>query len=239
MSKPERIALPVQAFAASKKRSGLQWGVAALVMLALTAGIVSLRYDVTVNARQDIVQGEMIDTQGRVITSLSRDSQRLRGELVKRGVNPNTIAPAPEKRLTQAPGATGTAGLNGVSISRVAITADGQLQVFYSDGSSQTVGNIVGATGATGAAGRQGPQGDSIRGISGVGGTNGVNGVDSIVPGPAGPVGPVGPASVIPGPSGPACPSGFTFSRQLLITEVGARTVMLCVLSSPLPLPSP
>jgi len=175
--------------AVAKKHSGLAWIIAALMMALLTAGLLWTRADVAGNERADAGQEQ-------VITSLSRDSQLLREALSQKGVDPNTVAPAPEKRVDAIPPTPGAAG---VSVIRTAILPGGQLQVFYSDHSSQVVGQVVGAGGKPGpgpsvaqvAAGvsgyltvhppARGPAGaDSV-----VPGLNGTNGLDSVVPGPA------------------------------------------------------
>ncbi len=142
MNEPEDVDPAVQTIVTGKKRSGLAWLAAAFVFALMTAGFLWVRSELNTNQDQDL-------EQGKVITSLSRDSQRLRGELARRGVNPDTIAPAPEKRVDAAPGTPGAPGLAGVGIVRTA-RSGGQLQVFYSDGTSQVVGSIVGPGGKPG-----------------------------------------------------------------------------------------
>lgn len=119
--------------AARKRRSGIAWVAAGLIFAVLIAGLLKVQADVGA-----IQVGSIY--QGKVIVSLSRDSQKLREALSTQGVNPDTIAPAPEKRVATIPG---TPGAPGVGITRVGLKGD-QLQVFYSDGTSQSVGPITG-----------------------------------------------------------------------------------------------
>lgn len=172
--------------AVAKKRSGLAWIIAALMIALLTAGLLWTRADVASNERADAGQEQ-------VITSLSRDSQKLREALTKKGVDPNTVAPAPEKRVDAIPAPAPEAGAAGVSVIRTAILPGGQLQVFYSDHSSQVLDWNAGpgaslAQVAAGVAGylvahppARGPAGPA----SIIPGLNGTNGLNSTVPGPA------------------------------------------------------
>lgn len=184
--------------AARKQRSGIAWVAAGLVFALLIVGLLKVQSDVAA------IEVAGVD-QGKVITSLSRDSQKLREALSTRGVNPDTIAPAPEKRVATIPG---TPGAPGVGIARVGLTG-GQLQVFYSDGTSQSVGPITGPPGPSGRPGRpgvsvkgpKGDRGDVGTGIQGVPGSS-IKG-DTGPPGPDGPPGPAGADSTVPGPTGP------------------------------------
>ena len=231
----------VQAVANGKKQSGVQWLTAAILIAAMCLALVWVRTDMNANQLEDI-------RQSFVITTLSQDSQRLRDELTKKGINPDTIAPSPEKRTTGTNQTPGPQGKAGVGIARAAVT-NGHLVVFYTDGSSQSVGVVVGPAGAsiTGAPGIKGDKGASVTGAPGIpglsitgadgkGGAPGVDGKNGVDGAPGAPGAP-GPASIIPGPAGPIGPEGpvcaVGFKPALLTFTTTARineTLTVCAI---------
>lgn len=131
-------------------------------------------------------------------SKLVQDSLALRKELVKKGVNPNTIAPPPETRLVAGPAGVNGRGLSGASVS------GSSLILFYSDGTSQVVGNV------------RGPAGVGLRGAVVSGGdlilsfTDGSTTNLGTVTGPVGATGPPGPQGIqgLPGVQGDVGPKG-------------------------------
>ena len=216
MREPENMTPETRLEANRRKLAGLQWGAAALVMVLLTAGIVWVRLDVNDNQRD-------IFKQDGVISSLSADSLKLRAELAKRGVDPNTVAPDPSKRTNgQVPtGPQGAQGPPGTSIQ-----------------GPQGVGGPPGV----GASGAQGPPGVSIQGDQGVQGapgegTKGAQGDPGVGvkgdrgdPGLPGDPGAVGLTGAV-GAAGPTCPLGYAplVTRMQILNGTVIR-VSVCAL---------
>ena len=78
-------------------------------------------------------------------------------------------------------GAQGPAGADGVGITDVQITEDGELQITYTDGTTVLLGEIVGPKGDTGAAGKDGVNGnDGAKGDKGDKGDPGEPGASGV-----------------------------------------------------------
>lgn len=183
MRHPDTVAPAVQAVANGKKNSGLQWLAVAILIAFLTIGFVRVSSDLDANQREDF-------EQGIVIASLSQDSQRLREELAKKGIDPNTIAPSPEKRtndplrITGPTGETGPMGAQGP----MGLTGARGLTGLKGDkgGNTQGIQGIPGQSiqGDRGTQGDKGDKGDV--GDAGTPGAPGAPGAASIVAGPIG-----------------------------------------------------
>ena len=78
-------------------------------------------------------------------------------------------------------GAQGPAGADGVGITDVQITEDGELQITYTDGTTVLLGEVVGPKGDTGAAGKDGVNGnDGAKGDKGDKGDPGEPGASGV-----------------------------------------------------------
>ena len=78
-------------------------------------------------------------------------------------------------------GAQGPAGADGVGITDVQITQDGELQITYTDGTTVLLGEVVGPKGDTGAAGKDGVNGnDGAKGDKGDKGDPGEPGASGV-----------------------------------------------------------
>lgn len=78
-------------------------------------------------------------------------------------------------------GAQGPAGADGVGITDVQITEDGELQITYTDGTTVLLGEVVGPKGDTGAAGKDGVNGnDGAKGDKGDKGDPGEPGTSGV-----------------------------------------------------------
>ena len=215
MSHPEDVAPAVQAIANGKKNSGLQWLAVAILIAFLTVGFLRVSSDLEENQREDI--GRSV-----IIATLSQDSERLRDELVRKGIDPNTIAPSPEKRTNEPTqmsgpsGPTGPTGPQGMPGTRGLTGLKGDR-----GGSVQGIQGMPGQ-GIQGDQGIQGTQGAD--GAPGAPGADGAPGAVSVVPGPIG----------LTGPAGPVCPTGFT-PTQLVVTTVTRinETINVCALPRP------
>lgn len=153
------------------------------------------------------------------IVALAQDSRQLRNELLRRGVNPNSIAPAPETRTEDIPPlAEAVPGPPGIPGSR----------------------GVPGAPGAPGVDGEPGPPGQSVTGPAGPQGLPG----ETVVgpqgpPGPAGQDGQDGQDSTVPGPKGdqgdpgPACPNGTQPQTYEVVTTGGPVPILACPASAP------
>lgn len=191
---------------AGKRRSALMWVAALLVFVLLFVGLLKVQSDVATNERDDV-------DQGKVLVALLQDSQRLRAALADRGVNPNSVAPAPEKRLKSIPGLPGGVGAPGIQ----GVPGRPGASVKGAQGVKGDKGDVgTGKQGEPGAS-IKGDPGDSIAGPAGPAGADGAPGApgapgaDSTVPGPDGPAGP-------PGAVGQP-PASWTF------TDANGRTV--------------
>ena len=72
-------------------------------------------------------------------------------------------------------GAAGADGKDGIGVTKTEINEEGRLVVYYSDGSSDTLGVVVGEDGQDGAQGEKGDKGD--KGDAGAAGADGEDGV--------------------------------------------------------------
>lgn len=70
------------------------------------------------------------------------------------------------RTLAGKPGADGAAGPEGRGVRASTITAEGRLQITYTDGATVDLGVVVGTTGAAGATGATGPDGRGITGTA-------------------------------------------------------------------------
>lgn len=77
-----------------------------------------------------------------------------------------------------ADGKDGVDGTDGIGIEKSEINADGELVITYTDGTSETLGVVVGADGKNGVDGKDGTNGTN--GKDGIDGINGVDGEDGI-----------------------------------------------------------
>lgn len=148
----ERVGQALEQIADGRRRQGYSQLVTAAALALLVIGVVVVRSEA--QRTQDTVVTLQADNtqQDTALGNLTQDSLRLREELAKRGVDPNTVAPPPETRLAD-PGKTGPTGPPGRAIVLTLISG-GRLQVYYSDGTKDDVGTVVGDAGrsVTGAA---------------------------------------------------------------------------------------
>ncbi len=186
----------------------VQWfAVAAALLLMLGIGIWAktdadnkadaLEHRAQILAAANSKQDAKIDSLQGSTSQLAQDSIALRKELEKKGVNPNTIAPPPEVRLVGPAGQDGR-GLTGATVS------NGNLVLFYSDGSSQLVGNVRGPAGV-GITAASVDEGKLTLDFS-----DGTSSNLGTVVGPVGATGPPGPQGIqgLPGIEGDVGPKG-------------------------------
>jgi len=221
-----------------------------VVVLSLIAlgGLALFLYDQ--NQMQDraihSLQTESVK-KGDAIDALSNDSKKLRDKLAKEGVNPNTIAPPPEKRTNEVPEPT---VVNNTIIQRPTYAqVQSAVESVMKSNPDLTQSQIVSAVGAylkanpppAGPAGKNGANGkDGTNGVDGASGPPGPSPtqeqVDAAVvaycdshDGCAGPPGPTGQ----PGADGTdAVPFSFIFTIPEDPPLKPARTYK-CTISAP------
>jgi cell division protein FtsB len=217
MSEHEDIRHAVNHVAADKRRTSIVWAVVACVIALLIAGLLWLGAGVASLQRLADQRAKVNTEQDKALAALSNDSARLRAELEKKGVNPDTVAPPPSERtgnIPPMPGPQGPQGIPGLQGLQGIPGLQGPAGPAGKDGTSCTP-DIPACVGPAGPPGPAGPAGkDGAAGPSGADGKDGATG-------PVGPTRPAGPS----GSAGPTGPAGYPTSFGWTLTLVGNRTV--------------
>jgi cell division protein FtsB len=217
MSEHEDIRHAVNHAAADKRRTSIVWAVVACVIALLIAGLLWLGAGVASLQRLADQRAKVNTEQDQALAALSNDSARLRAELEKKGVNPDTVAPPPSERTGNIPPMPGPQGPQGIPGLQGLQGVPGPQGPAGKDGTSCTP-DIPACVGPAGPPGPAGPAGAD--GKDGAAGPSGADGKDGAT-GPVGPTGPAGPS----GSAGPTGPAGYPTSFGWTLTLVGNRTV--------------